>query len=135
MEQARNTTITTPAWDAYRVARLGVLLLGPVVAMALAARIGSGVETASIETALMLLWSPLFFSIPALLLQHDRDAALPLERNFLVRGVKLLPYLLSKQSPIRAESIVSTVMWLWMLVATWDSVTTVTARVATNLLG
>ena len=135
MRNQQDTIITAPVWDAYRVLRLAVILLGPVVTLAFAVRIGTGVETASIETAVMLLWSPLFFSIPALMLQNERDAALPLERNFLVRGIKLLPYLLSKQSPVRAESIVSTVMWLWLLLLTGNSVLDVVARTAISLLG
>jgi hypothetical protein len=135
MRNQQDTIITAPVWDAYRVLRLAVILLGPVVTLAFAGRIGTGVETASIETAVMLLWSPLFFSIPALMLQNERDAALPLERNFLVRGIKLLPYLLSKQSPVRAESIVSTVMWLWLLLLTGNSVLDVVARTAISLLG
>lgn len=134
MRNQQDTILTAPVWDAYRALRLAVLLLGPVVTLAFAGRLGAGIETASVETAVMLLWSPLFFSVPALMLQHQRDAALPLERNSLVRGIKLLPYLLSKQSPVRVETIISTVMWLGLLVATWDSVTTVVTRSIAALL-
>lgn len=133
MINQQDTILTSQVWDTYRVLRLVVLLLGPVVTLAFAGR--TGVETASIETAVMLLWSPLFFSIPALMLQNERDAALPLERNFLVRGIKLLPYLLSKNSPVRAESIVSTVMWLWLLLLTGNSVLDVVTRTSVSLLG
>lgn len=135
MRNEQDTILTAPAWDAHRVLRLAVLLLGPIVTLAFSARIGTGIETASIETAVMLLWSPLFFSIPALMLQHQRDAALPGIRNPLVRGIKLLPYLLSKQSPVRAESIVSTGMWLWLLLVTADSVAAVTGRGISSLVG
>lgn len=61
--------------------------------------------------AALLLWSPLFFSIPALLLQDARDAALDHWRGpigSLVRGVVLLPYLcFSKHSPCRHEAVAS----------------------------
>jgi len=135
MEHDHSITPTASTWDAYRVLRLAVLLLGPVVTLAFSTRIGASVESDSIATAVALLWSPLFFSIPALMLQNDRDAALPFERNSLVRGIKLVPYLLSKQSQVRVETIVSTAMWLWLLVATRDSVAAVLSRTLTMLPG
>lgn len=133
MINQQDTILTSRVWDTYRVLRVAVILLGPVVTLIFAGR--TGVETASVETAVMLLWSPLFFSIPALMLQNERDAALPLERNFLVRGIKLIPYLLSKNSPVRTESIISTVMWLWLLLLTGNSVLDVVTRTSVSLLG
>lgn len=134
MKHERNDILIASTWDAYRALRLVLLLVGPIVSLAFAARLGGGIERASIHTAVMLLWSPLFFSVPALLLQNERDAALPRERNSLVRGAKLVPYLLSTRSPVRAEMLVSTGAWLLLVVATWGSSTTVIARVAASLL-
>ena len=135
MEHDRSSTLTARAWNTHRVVRLAVLFLGPVVSLVLASRIGSGVEKPSIETAVMLLWSPLFFSVPALLMQKERDAAFPLEGNFLLRGMRLVPYLVSRWSPVRVESIISITMWLWLLAVTRDSVAVVLARSVSLLPG
>jgi len=140
MEQTQQHAITgtvtrAAAWDAYRVLRLAVLAVGPFATLAFVPRIGSGIEVASIETALMLLWSPLFFSIPALMLQNDRDRALPGERNAFVRGIKLLPHLLSVGSAIRSEMLVSTATWVVLTLLTLDSVVAAVGRVLTGLLG
>lgn len=54
----------------------------------------------------LAMWSPLFFSFPALLLQGARDAALPELRGPVgttVRAVRLVPHLLSDASPVRVE--------------------------------
>lgn len=63
-----------------------------------------------IEVALAF-WSPLFFSIPALLLQDARDAALDHWRGPVlsaIRGLVLLPYLaFSPKSPARLEARIS----------------------------
>ena len=140
MEQTQQNVITgtlprATTWDAYRVLRLAVLAVGPFVTLAFVPRLGAGVEVASIETVLMLLWSPLFFSIPALMLQNERDRALPAERNALVRGIKLLPHLLSVRSSIRVEMLVSIATWSVLTLLTLDSVTTVVGRVLAGLLG
>lgn len=130
-----HSIVVAPGRGLLRIARLGALLAGPVVTLELLHRYVGGIETASLETLAVLLWSPLFFSVPALLLQNERDAALPSERNSLVRGVKLLPYLLGRNSPIRLETIVSTGMWLGLLIATRDSVAAVLSRTVTALVG
>jgi hypothetical protein len=134
MEQTRqNAIIGTGTWDAYRLLRLAILLVGPFATLAFAGRIGANVEAASLEAVAVLLWSPLFFSVPALMLQNERDRALENERNFLVRGIKLLPHLLAKGSPVRAETLVSTVTWLCLLAMTGDSLATVVVRTVTNI--
>jgi hypothetical protein len=140
MEQTQQNAMTgtllgVTTWDAYRVLRLAVLAVGPFVTLAFVPRVGTGIEVASIETVLMLLWSPLFFSIPALILQNERDRALPAERNAFVRGVKLLPHLLSVRSAIRAEMMVSIATWSVLTFLTLDSVSTVVGRVLAGLLG
>lgn len=58
-------------------------------------------------------WSPLWFSIPALLLQDARDAAL-VQWNSVVarigRGLVLVPHLiLSRTSPVRTEMTLSVI--------------------------
>jgi hypothetical protein len=136
MEQLQQHAIPSMAGQgAYRALRLAVLSAGPFVTLAFVPRIGLTVETSSIETVLMLLWSPLFFSIPALLLQNERDRALPDERNAFVRGIKLLPYLLSARSTIRTEMLVSIATWFVLTFLTLDSVTTVLGRVLVGLRG
>lgn len=129
-----HSIVVAPGRGLLRIARLGVLLAGPVITLELLHRYAGSIETASLEALAVLLWSPLFFSVPALLLQNERDAALPMERSSLVRGVKLIPYLLSRNSPIRLETIVSTGMWLGLLIATWDSVAAVVTRSIAALL-
>jgi hypothetical protein len=58
--------------------------------------------------ALLIMWSPLFFSFPALLLQGGRDKLLTGWSRFplsLVRGLLLVPVsILSPKSTIRQES-------------------------------
>lgn len=48
--------------------------------------------------AALVLWSPLPISIPAVLLEADRDAALPGYRGFgrVVRAVRLIPHMVLK---------------------------------------
>jgi hypothetical protein len=57
--------------------------------------------------AVLVAWSPLFISIPALLVQDARDAALPNlggPIGSLVRGAALIPYMLiPHKSPARLE--------------------------------
>jgi len=124
-------TDTPTAWTGHRVLRLAVLALGPVVTLASARLLGAHYradEVAAVETVVLALWSPLFFSFPALLLQHDRDRALPAERNSLVRGLKLIPHLLSPTSSIRVETAVSVAAFLWLATVTGPSALTVLGR-------
>ena len=64
----------------------------------------------------LVLWSPLPLSIPALLLQDSRDAALDHYRGLLgslVRGSRLVPYLMiDAHSPVRAEMTCSVLGFL-----------------------
>lgn len=99
-----------------------VLLAGPAATMwALTSwmpstELGSVSSPTALWFLLVLLWSPAFFSIPALLTQHARDRALSSlggpawHPGNLVRGVILIPYLLfAKSSPIRVETALSLV--------------------------
>jgi hypothetical protein len=125
-------TLSVRRWDTYRVLRLVVLAIGPFLTLA-AARAATGTygtgEQASVETVAMLLWSPLFFSIPALWLQNDRDQALP-SCSLLTRWLRLLPHLMtSPQSAIRAETVTSVISWLLLTAATWSSTVAVAGRI------
>lgn len=51
-------------------------------------------------TVLVLVWSPLFCSIPALMMQDERDRILP-DAPRVVRAIRLVPELLSATSPVR----------------------------------
>lgn len=97
-----------------------VLLTGPALTMwALTSwmpttSLGSVSSPIALWGLLVLLWSPLFCSIPALLTQHARDRALPSlggpvwHPGNLVRGIALVPYLLfAKASTIRFETALS----------------------------
>jgi hypothetical protein len=58
----------------------------------------------------LLFWSPLPFSVPALVLQDARDAALPEQRwvDRLVRPFRLLGFLaVSPESSVRTEMVAS----------------------------
>ncbi len=95
-----------------------VLLFGPLFSIAgLAHMVGSSwllpSEVTAAAVAILAMWSPLLFSIPALLMQDVRDATLDNWRSpaaSLARGVVLLPYLcLARRSPARLEAIASLV--------------------------
>lgn len=122
---------STASWDLYRITRLVLLAAGPFLTLAAVHSGFAGwpaTEFAGIEFAAVMLWSPLFFSVPALWLQQERDRALANVRNPLVRGLRLIPYLLSSASQIRAEMAISVLSWVAMTVMSWNSVTSVLAR-------
>jgi hypothetical protein len=80
--------------------------------------------TISLALVVGVLWSPLFISIPAALMQFARDRALASmgeSSSFspmnLVRGVCLVPYLMfSKNSPVRTAMCASVIGWVAGLV-------------------
>jgi hypothetical protein len=115
---------TTTSWRTDKGAMFSTLVtrvllaLGPVVMMtALWAWTATSRQAPGLAipmaAAILVAWSPLFLSIPALLLQDARDAALDSWRGplgSLARGVVLIPYLLlSPQSTIRRETAISLV--------------------------
>jgi hypothetical protein len=119
MEAIMNDVATVPALS--RVRR-HVLLGGPLLSM-LAAGYGLGQVGVPDEwlplmlwTALVVAWSPLFFSVPALLLQDARDQILVGEPVWR-RAVGLLPGLLAAQSPVRHDQLLS--LYGFMLAALW----------------
>lgn len=95
-----------------------VVLVGPyLTVMFLLAQAGSSwMRTDQLSLVLtvgLLAWSPLFFSLPALLTQDGRDRALPELDGLtgsLLRGALLVPWLiLSPQSTVRLETAASLV--------------------------
>lgn len=95
------------------------------------------VDVASAEAALVLLWCPLvFFSVPALVLQNSRDAALPTMTGPVAsvgRAVLLLPYELAVGQR-RVETWAALIGWLTIFALTWGSVAGVVGRLAGPLL-
>lgn len=95
------------------------LLVGPALTvLAIGAAVSAGALTALSPQAYLLValvfWSPLPFSVPAVLLEAHRDAALPhLQTNLAgrsARAVLLLPWLMtSPRSGARAAATASLV--------------------------
>jgi hypothetical protein len=90
------------------------LAAGPIFTVAMvptvAARFGNPGEVPLIMLVAMAIWSPLFFSIPALILADARDRALPGYPGVVgsvIRGIKLVPNLLAARSPVRVEMAAS----------------------------
>lgn len=97
------------------------LFAGPLITVNLLLRgIGNGTLTAVTPLmylgAALLFWSPLPFSVPAVLLDNYRDAALTQLRGVLgwpVRAVALIPHLmLAPSSPIRVEMTAAVAGWV-----------------------
>lgn len=68
---------------------------------------------------LVLLWSPIFFALPAILMQKSRDAALPQYSGVVgnaVRGAKLLPYLIAQRNTHSIETIASLAGWVVLII-------------------
>lgn len=106
-----------------RLLRLAILALGPLVSLAAVNRVypDGGMGSGGLALALILVWSPLYFAVPALLLQRERDEALSSMTGALslVRGVLLVPFMAFRSS-VRAEVIVSLASWMvltWALLA------------------
>jgi len=123
----KNNTLAT---SSYFTLRLSVLLAGPLLSWVIAQRFLAGSLAAGeinfIALTLALLWSPLFFSIPALLMQRERDLLLPSTGGILsslFRGFKLVPAMLHLDSGIRTETIASLVGWGSLLIATLSNLT------------
>lgn len=96
-----------------KVTRFLTLLIGPVLSYTLLSRLVSGSEDLNgLVFALFTLWSPLFFGIPALLMQRERDGSLVKEKSATIRGMKLIPHLLlSSDSTVRPETFASLLGW------------------------
>jgi len=102
-----------------RPVRAAILLAGPLLSWSVIGVLFSNTRPGELAFAAIvtaLLWSPLFFSVPALLLQHERDAALPAGKGITValwRGVRLPFALLS--GPAGKEFVISLVGWALLL--------------------
>lgn len=112
------TTMLTLPRSAWQRARLAALAAGPFLTLGLLQAVTRSThpgEWPVIVLVTALAWSPLFFSIPALLLQNERDAFAPEATgpvSSLVRAVRLIPHLaLSVASPVRLEMAVSILAW------------------------
>lgn len=96
-----------------------VLAVGPVLSvfvilhMVSEGTLGTTLEPFQYLTVALVFWSPLPFSISAMLLESHRDAALPSARGVVertIRGFLLIPYLLfSPRSTARVETAASLV--------------------------
>ena len=74
-------------------------------------------------------------SVPALILQRGRDEALPNETSRVLRGIKLVPYmLLSKSSSVRLETFASIVGWLFLTIALRPSIINGLTSISRHLL-
>ena len=118
------------------ILRLAALAVGPAASLSVfnqkvAPILGS--DSPLGVAILVLLWSPVFFGIPALLTQRERDGLLPTTGGPVAsvrRGLKLLPAMLARSSGIRAEVLVSMAAWVVLIVTTADSL-----KLAVSMLG
>jgi len=90
--------------------KTALLAVGPVVSVlaapALLMNFTLPGEAPLVTLVVVALWSPFFFSIPALVLADARDRALPQYNGIfgsLIRGVLLVPSLMGAQSPVKTE--------------------------------
>lgn len=108
----------------WRGVRLSILAVGPFASLTLLSNTIAGSyqgEVLVVAAVNALAWSPLFFSVPALLMQSERDAFAPEARRLLPvlrRSASLIPHLLlSARSPVRLEMAVSIAAWVLLLMA------------------
>lgn len=108
MNNDQPQTVSSPA----TTGKTAVLLLGPVLTvLVLLVSVRTGSLTAIDErvwvAGALLFWSPLPISIPAVLLERERDATLP-AAPAAVRAVALVPWMLfAKSSTARAPMAAS----------------------------
>jgi hypothetical protein len=70
------------------------------------------------KAMLVLLWSPIFFALPAILMQKTRDAALPQYSGLIgntVRAFKLLPHIIAQGNRHSIEMVVSLASWVILI--------------------
>lgn len=109
-----------------RIAEYLLLLTGPLASYVLLRGATSGsADENGLALALFLIWSPVFFGVPAMLMQRERDGALTGEKSAVGRGVKLVPHLLtSPDSTARPRTLVSLIGWLILGAAAFRPLTT-----------
>jgi hypothetical protein len=112
-------TTSTNAARSIRPIRSTVLLAGPLLTWSVLTLIMLDARPGELEIAAIvvaLVWSPLFFSVPALMMQRERDRAIPASGGpvaSLRRGV-LLPAALLR-GPSGAEFALSLAGWALLL--------------------
>lgn len=118
-----------------RPGRTLLLLTGPLLSWAGLNWLMAGSPAGELELVslvLVLVWSPLYFSLPAVLMQHERDQLLPSAGGpaaSFARGVKLIPALLTGE--IRHEFLASIVGWVALMLLTAPSL----LRAVSSLIG
>lgn len=94
------------------------LFVGPLLSLAIFSRFSKGFshnDINSIKLVLVLIWSPLFFSIPALIMQNSRDSYHPHSKGLvddLKRALNLIPDLLKRRDGASLEMASSLLGWL-----------------------
>jgi len=90
--------------------KIPFLALGPFLSILLSPTLLNNFtlpgEAPLVTLVVLALWSPLFFSIPALLLSDARDRALTQYRGVLgsiTRALLLVPVLMRNNSPVKNE--------------------------------
>lgn len=113
MIQTTSIDYANTSLRAGKVTRFLVLLIGPVFSYLLLSRLTHGsADLNGLAFALFVMWSPLFFGIPALLMQRERDGSLVKEKSTTMRGIKIIPHLLlSPDSTVRPETFASILGW------------------------
>jgi hypothetical protein len=104
-----------------------ILLAGPLTSLLAAPHLplphlGTDQIRTMAWSLLVLFWSPVAVSLPAILLQNARDAVLPHWRGparTALRGVVLIPLLLRRGSPVRVEMTLSLAGWALGWVWAW----------------
>ena len=112
-----------------RPAALLVLLLGPFMSIFAVNTMSKSLpitEVMFIQFFVILAWSPLFFSIPAYILQDSRDKALPCEKG-IVRGIRLMFFLSSKKNEERLLFFISLLTWSILVIVFHSSILYVTS--------
>ena len=99
--------MTTNSMTIFQKATLPVLLVGPLFSMYVVAAQAGGTyipsdATGFVLAAILLFWSPMPFSVPALIMSTARDTYLPKE-GVLTRAIGLLPYLHRHSMDVRAQ--------------------------------
>lgn len=105
-----------------------IVLLGPLLSFIFASNYISSLSAKELiftQFILVLVWSPLFFSIPAFIMQDVRDSALKGRKGLLqgfFRGFELLWFLNSKENKERYLFRASLVGWVVLIIVAFPSI-------------
>jgi hypothetical protein len=108
------------------IAATGIVLAGPYLTIRLVQQLQTegyilGDQFNVVAMASLLLWSPLFFSIPALIQQKIRDAYKPTTKGVfgtLLRGLTLPAYLVRNQE----SRVVAVTSYVGLIIGAWVAV-------------